>query len=85
MMIHLNHQEVLQTFNMQNTIEFNEWMKKIRSNYYSDDEKMNNAFDKLKQLANNKNWKDENNTQYNIMDSSSKDIYVDRYNDMARR
>jgi len=37
-------------------------MKKIRSNYYSDDEKMNNAFDKLKQLANNKNWKDENNT-----------------------
>jgi len=47
---------------MQNTIEFNEWMKKIRSNYYSDDEKMNNAFDKLKQLANNKNWKDENNT-----------------------
>ncbi len=47
---------------MQNTIEFNEWMKKIKSNYYSDDEKMNNAFDKLKQLANNKNWKDENNT-----------------------
>jgi len=47
---------------MQNTIEFNEWMKKIKSNYYSDDEKMNNAFYKLKQLANNKNWKDENNT-----------------------
>jgi len=47
---------------MQNTIEFNEWMKKIKSNYYSDDEKMNNAFNKLKQLANNKNWKDENNT-----------------------
>ena len=47
---------------MQNTIEFNEWMKKIKSNYYSDDEKMNHAFDKLKQLANNKNWKDENNT-----------------------
>ena len=47
---------------MQNTIEFNEWMKKIKSNYYSDDEKMNNAFDKLKELANNKNWKDENNT-----------------------
>nr|QPI16415.1 MAG: hypothetical protein NIOZUU157_00308 [Virus NIOZ-UU157] len=47
---------------MQNTIEFNEWMKKIKSNYYSDDEKMNNAFDKLKQLANNKNWKDEDNT-----------------------
>ena len=47
---------------MQNTIEFNEWMKKIKSNYYSDDEKMNNAFDKLRQLANNKNWKDENNT-----------------------
>ena len=47
---------------MQNTIEFNEWMKKIKSNYYSDDEKMNNDFDKLKQLANNKNWKDEDNT-----------------------
>ena len=70
---------------MQNTIEFNEWMKKIKSNYYSDDKQMNNAFDKLRELANNKNWKDEDNTQYNIMDSSSKDIYVDRYNDMARR
>ena len=70
---------------MQNTIEFNEWMKKIRSNYYSDDRQMNNAFDKLRELANNKNWKDENNTQYNIMDSSSKDIYVDRWIHLARR
>ena len=48
---------------MENTAtEFNEWMKKIRSNYYSDDRQMNNAFEKLKELANNKNWKDENNT-----------------------
>ena len=70
---------------MQNTIEFNEWMKKIRSNYYSDDRQMNNAFDKLRELANNKNWKDENNTQYNIMDSSSKNIYVDRWIHLARR
>ena len=70
---------------MENTIEFNEWMKKIRSNYYSDDKQMNNAFDKLRELANNKNWKDENNTQYNIMDSSSKDIYVDRWIHLARR
>ena len=70
---------------MQNTIEFNEWMKKIKSNYYSDDKQMNNAFDKLRELANNKNWKDENNTQYNIMDSSSKNIYVDRWIHLARR
>jgi hypothetical protein len=47
---------------MENTVEFNEWMKKIKSNYYSDDERMTNAFDKLKQLANNKNIKHEDNT-----------------------
>ena len=47
---------------MQNTIEFNECIKKIKSNYYSDDKQMNNAFDKLRELANNKNWKDEDNT-----------------------
>lgn len=46
---------------MENTVEFNEWMKKIRSNYYSDDDKMNNAFEKLRKLANNKNIKDEDN------------------------
>jgi len=46
---------------MQNTLEFNEWMKKIRSNYYSDDRQMNNAFEKLRKIANNKNYKDEDN------------------------
>lgn len=63
---------------MQNTLEFNEWMKKIKSNYYSDDRQMTNAFEKLRKIANNKNYKDEDNNQYNTVDSSSK-IY-----DMAR-
>lgn len=47
---------------MENTTEFNEWMKKIKSNYYSDDKQMNNAFNKLRKLANDKNWRDEDNT-----------------------
>ena len=63
---------------MQNTLEFNEWMKKIKSNYYSDDRQMTNAFEKLRKIANNKNYKDEDNNQYNTVVSSSK-IY-----DMAR-
>ncbi len=56
---------------MENTAEFNEWMKKIKSNYYSDDKRMTNAFDKLRELANNKNYKNENNIKCNTMDSSS--------------
>ncbi len=47
---------------------FNEWMKRIRSEYYSDNEKMNNAFNKLRTLNNNKN---ENTINRNIMDSRS--------------
>ena len=40
---------------MNNTENFNDWMKSIKNQYYSDDEKMLNAFDKLKLLAENKN------------------------------
>lgn len=70
---------------MENTAEFNEWMKKIKSNYYSDDKQMNNAFEKLRELANNKNYKDENNIKCNTMDSSSKGNDVDRWIHLARR
>jgi len=47
---------------MQDTLEFNEWMKKIKSNYYSDDRQMNNAFEKLRKIANNKNYRHEDNS-----------------------
>lgn len=47
---------------MQDTLEFNEWMKKIKSNYYSDDRQMNNAFEKLRKIANNKNYRYEDNS-----------------------
>lgn len=63
---------------MQNTLEFNEWMKKIKSNYYSDDRQMTNAFEKLRKIANDKNYRHEDNIQYNTMVSSSKS------NDMVR-
>ncbi len=46
---------------MENTIEFNKWMLKIRNEYYSDDDQMNNAYEKLKELANSKNIKHEDN------------------------
>jgi hypothetical protein len=46
---------------MDNTLEFNEWMKKIRNQYYSDNRQMTNAFEKLKRIANNKNYTHENN------------------------
>ena len=46
---------------MNERIEFNEWMKKIRNQYYSDDKRMTDAFERLKKIANNKNYKDEDN------------------------
>lgn len=62
---------------MDNTIEFNNWMKKIRNNYYSDDRQMNDAFERLKRIANDKNYRHEDNIQHNTMDSSSKsDVMV---------
>jgi len=57
--LHLQDQQIFKI--MQNTLEFNEWMKKIKSNYYSDDRQITNAFEKLKKIANNKNYTDENN------------------------
>ncbi len=61
---------------------FNEWMKRIRNDYYSDNEQMNNAFERLK---NQKNKRDENNIKCNTMDSSSKSNDVDRWIHLARR
>jgi hypothetical protein len=47
---------------MENTaVEFDNWMKKIRNEYYSDDDQMSNAYEKLKELANSKNIKHEDN------------------------
>ena len=58
-------------------MEFNNWMKKIRNNYYSDNRQMNDAFEKLKRIANDKNYRHEDNIQHNTMASSSKsDVMV---------
>ncbi len=46
---------------MENTVEFNKWMLKIRNEYYSDDNKMSNAYERLKELAKSKNIKHEDN------------------------
>jgi len=29
---------------------FNEWMKKIKNEYYADNDRMNNSFDRLREL-----------------------------------
>jgi uncharacterized Fe-S cluster-containing protein len=39
---------------------FNEWMAKIKNQYYSDNERMTNAYERLKQIAKNKNYEDNN-------------------------
>jgi hypothetical protein len=46
---------------MENTIEFNNWMKKIKNQYYSDNRQMNDAFERLKRVANDKNYRHEDN------------------------
>jgi hypothetical protein len=47
---------------MENIIEFNNWMKKIKNQYYSDNKQMNDAFEKLKKIANDKNYRYEDNS-----------------------
>jgi len=49
--------------------EFNEWMKRIRNEYYSDNAKMTNAFEKLREISKNKDYED--NSKHNTMASRS--------------
>ena len=56
--------------------EFNEWMKRIKNQYYSDNERMTDAFEKLRKIAKNKNYED--NSKYNTMASRSQIIYMVR-------
>lgn len=49
--------------------EFNEWMKRIKNQYYSDNERMTDAFEKLRKIAKNKNYED--NSKHNTVASRS--------------
>ena len=49
--------------------EFNEWMKRIKNQYYSDNERMTDAFEKLRKIAKNKNQED--NSKHNTVASRS--------------
>jgi hypothetical protein len=40
---------------MEVTENFNEWMKNMKNQYYFDNEKMTNAYDRLTKLNENKN------------------------------
>ena len=67
-MNHLFHQ-TQQTYKNKNMEEsFNEWMLRIKNDYYADNARMNEAFERLR---NQKSNKDENITKHSAMDSRS--------------
>ena len=67
-MNHLFHQ-AQQTYKNKNMEEsFNEWMLRIKSEYYADNAQMDKAFERLR---NQKSNRDENITKHSAMDNRS--------------
>ena len=61
---------------------FNELMLRIKSEYYADNARMNEAFERLRNQNSNR---DENITKHSAMDNRSQSVHVARKVYMAKR